>query len=251
MTALTTEARLAITAAVTGLGYKVYTSTPPVPIPPSIVIMADSPWVVPERLGRKSYRTQWRLVVVVNPRKNSAAQLDAEDAIDTILGALPVYAVVTDVGPPDTRGRRRAGLGHHRRYPHHSINEGVEMPATSIAGATFTVQVGNINYSAQVTSGTLTSTSTITRTRTLDGNAFSQTDLISSVSLSFLYDDNAGCFSALQTVIDSGASIAVAVDGATGVWTGAAMYCESAETTFDATGVAMCTAQLTGVLAFV
>jgi hypothetical protein len=34
------------------------------------------------------------------PRKNSAAQLDAEDAIDTILGALPVYAVVTDVGPP-------------------------------------------------------------------------------------------------------------------------------------------------------
>jgi hypothetical protein len=124
------------------------------------------------------------------------------------------------------------------------------MPATSIAGATFTVQVGNINYSAQVTSGTLTSTSTITRTRTLDGNAFSQTDLISSVSLSFLYDDNAGCFDALQTVIDSGASIAVAVDGATGVWTGAAMYCESAETTFDATGVAMCTAQLTGVLVF-
>ena len=80
MTALTTEARLAITTSMTGLGYKVYTSTPQVPIPPSIVIMADSPWVVPERLGRKSYRTQWRLVVVVNPRKNSAAQLDAEDA---------------------------------------------------------------------------------------------------------------------------------------------------------------------------
>ena len=91
---------MGITASVTGLGYKVYTSTPPVPIPPSIVIMADSPWVVPERLGRLSYRTQWRLVVVVNPRKNSAAQLDAEDAIDTILGALPKYAVVTDIGPP-------------------------------------------------------------------------------------------------------------------------------------------------------
>jgi hypothetical protein len=125
------------------------------------------------------------------------------------------------------------------------------MPATSIAGATFTVTVAAVDYSAQVTSGTVTSTSTITRTRTLDGNAFSQTDLISGISLSFLYDDNAGCFDALQTVIDSGAAIAVAVDGATGVWTGAAMYCESAETTFDATGVAMCTAQLTGVLAFV
>ena len=100
MTALTTEARLGITAAVTGLGYKVYTSTPAVPIPPSIVIMADSPWVIPERLGRLSYRTQWRLMVVVNPRKNSAAQLDAEDALDVILPALPNYVVVTSIGPP-------------------------------------------------------------------------------------------------------------------------------------------------------
>ena len=100
MTALTTEARLAITTAVTGLGYKVYMSTPPVPIPPSIVIMADSPWVIPERLGRLSYRTQWRLTIVVNPRKNSAAQLDAEDAIDVILGALPTYVAVTSIGPP-------------------------------------------------------------------------------------------------------------------------------------------------------
>jgi len=124
------------------------------------------------------------------------------------------------------------------------------MPATSIAGATFTVTVGAVDYSAQVTSGTVTSTSTITRTRTLDGNAFSQTDLISGISLSFLYDGNSDLFDALQTVVDSGASLAVVVDGGTGTWTGAAMYVESAETTFDATGVAMCTAALTGVLVF-
>ncbi len=124
------------------------------------------------------------------------------------------------------------------------------MPATSIAGATFTVTVSAVNYSAQVTSGTVTSTSTITRTRTLDGNAFSQTDLISGISLSFLYDDTGGVFEELQTVVDSGASIAVVVDGGSGVWTGAAMFVESAETTFDATGVAMVTAQMTGELAF-
>ena len=100
MTALTTEARLAIASSLTGLGYKVYTTTPPVPIPPSIVIMADSPWVIPERLGRLSYRTQWRLMVVVNPRKNSAAQLDAEDAVDAILPALPSYVAVSSIGPP-------------------------------------------------------------------------------------------------------------------------------------------------------
>jgi len=124
------------------------------------------------------------------------------------------------------------------------------MPATSIAGATFTVTIAATDYSAQVTSGTVTSTSTITRTRTLDGNAFSQTDLISGVSLSFLYDEDLGVFQALQTVIDSGASIAVVIDGGTGVWTGSTMYAESAETTFDATGVAMCTATLTGELVF-
>lgn len=124
------------------------------------------------------------------------------------------------------------------------------MPATSIAGATFTVTIGAVAYSAQITSGTVTSTSTITRTRTLDGNAFSQTDLISGISLSFLYDGNSDCFDALQTVVDSGASLAVVVDGGTGTWTGAAMYVESAETTFDATGVAMSTAALTGVLVF-
>ncbi len=124
------------------------------------------------------------------------------------------------------------------------------MPATSIAGATFTVSVGGTDRSAQVTSGTITSTSTITRTRTLDGNAFSQTDLISSVSLSFLYDDTSGVFSALQAVVDSGASIAVVIDGGSGEWTGAAMYVESAETTFDATGVATCSATLTGELVF-
>jgi len=124
------------------------------------------------------------------------------------------------------------------------------MPATSIAGATFTVTVGATNYSAQVTSGTVTTTSTITRTRTLDGNAFSQTDLISAVSLSFLYDETAGIFNALNIVANSGASIAVSIDGDGGVWVGAAMYVESAETTFDATGVAMCTAQLTGTLAW-
>lgn len=124
------------------------------------------------------------------------------------------------------------------------------MPATSIAGATFTVTISAVDYSAQVTSGTVTSTSTITRTRTLDGNAFSQTDLISGISLSFLYDGNSDLFDALQSVVDSGASLAVVVDGGTGTWTGAAMYVESAETTFDATGVAMCTAALTGVLVF-
>lgn len=124
------------------------------------------------------------------------------------------------------------------------------MPATSIAGATFTVEAGATDYSAQVTTGTVTTTSTITRTRTLGpSNAFSQTDKISAVSLSFLFDGASGLFDALQTVADSGASIACEIAGGSVTWTGAAMYVESVETTFDATGVAMCSCSLTGTLA--
>ena len=54
------------------------------------------------------------------------------------------------------------------------------MPVVSVAGSEFTVLVASVSYSAQITSGTITQTSTITRTRTLGGgNAFTQTDLIS------------------------------------------------------------------------
>jgi len=125
------------------------------------------------------------------------------------------------------------------------------MPTVSLAGAEFTVTVGATAYSAQVTTGTVTSTSTITRTRTLGpGNAFTQTDLISAVSLSFLYDEDAGLFAALETKAGDGTSIAVTITGGGGTWTGAAMYVESVETTFDATGVAMASTSLTGSIAF-
>ncbi len=125
------------------------------------------------------------------------------------------------------------------------------MPTVSIAGADFTVTVGAVAYSAQVTTGTVTTTSTITRTRTLGpGNAFTQTDLISAVTLSFLYDEETGLFDALQTAADAGTGLAAVVAGGGGTWTGAAMYVESVDTTFDATGVATCSTSLTGELAF-
>lgn len=125
------------------------------------------------------------------------------------------------------------------------------MPTVSLAGAEFTVTVGATAYSAQVTTGTVTTTSTITRTRTLGpGNAFTQTDLINAVSLSFIYDEDAGLYNALADKADDGTSIAVSITGGAGTWTGAAMYVESVETTFDATGVAMASTSLTGTLAF-
>lgn len=124
------------------------------------------------------------------------------------------------------------------------------MAAVSVAGAAFTVQVGASQYEDQITSGTITTTPTIVRTKTLSGVAFDQTDLNSTMSLEFLYDENSGLYDALQTAIAAGSSVAVTVESATGVWTGSAMSIESAETTFAADGVATCSASFTGSVTF-
>ena len=124
------------------------------------------------------------------------------------------------------------------------------MAVTSITGAQFTVDVGTVQYEDQVTQGSITTTPTIVRTKTLGDVDFSQTDLNSAMSLTFLYDDNTGLYDALQVAIAAGTSVAVEVVGATGTWTGAAMFVESVEVSFEAAGVATCTASFTGSVSF-
>ena len=101
MTALTTEARLALTSAFSGLGYKVYDVAPPVPVPPCVVVIPDSPWVRPDRVGSiLNYEVRWRVLAVISPRQNAAAQLDTENAVDALLSALPAGYAVELVGAP-------------------------------------------------------------------------------------------------------------------------------------------------------
>ena len=124
------------------------------------------------------------------------------------------------------------------------------MAVGSVAGAAFTVQVGATQYEDQITTGTITTTPTIVRTKTLSDVAFDQTDLNSAVSLEFLYDENTGLYDALQTAIAGATSVAVTIESAVGVWTGAAMYIDSAEVTFDAAGVATCSVSFQGTVSF-
>jgi len=124
------------------------------------------------------------------------------------------------------------------------------MPAVSVAGAAFTVEVGTTQYESQVTSGTITTTPTITRTKTLDSVAFDQTDLNSTMSIEFLYDENSGLYDALQTSVTAGTSVAVEVASATGTWTGAAMHIESVDLSFEATGIATASVSMTGSVTF-
>lgn len=124
------------------------------------------------------------------------------------------------------------------------------MAVVSVAGAAFTVSSGATDWSDQITTGTITTTPTITRTPTLGDVAFDQTDLNSTVSLDFLYDENTGVYDALQTAIAAGSSVALSIQSAAGAWTGAAMYVESCDVTFEATGVATVSASFTGTVTF-
>lgn len=124
------------------------------------------------------------------------------------------------------------------------------MPAVGIAGADFVVEVGASTYSDQVTTGTITTTPTITRTKTLSSVNYVQTDLMTAVSIEFLYDDNTGLYDALQTAIAAGSSVALEVTGSTGVWSGSDMAIDGCEVKFDAAGVATASFSAQGTMTF-
>jgi hypothetical protein len=124
------------------------------------------------------------------------------------------------------------------------------MAVVSVAGAAFTVEVGATQYEEQITTGTITTTPTILRTKTLSDVAFNQTDLNSTISLDFLYDENSGIYDALQTSIAAGTSIGMVVESASGVWTGTDMWIDSCDVTFDAAGIATCTVSAQGPVTF-
>lgn len=124
------------------------------------------------------------------------------------------------------------------------------MPAVSVAGAAFTVDVASVGYESQVTTGTITTTPTITRTKTLSDVAFDQTDLNTTMTIEFLYDENTGLYDALQTAIAAGNTVAVDVRSAAGHWAGNGMSIESLDLSFDATGVATASVGFTGTVTF-
>ena len=125
------------------------------------------------------------------------------------------------------------------------------MPAAvSVAGAAFTVDIGGTQYECQITSGTIETNPTILRTKTLSCVAYDQVDLISSVSLDFLYDESAGMYEALQTAITAATPVAMTIASAVGEWVSTAMYINAANVAFPADGIATCTVGLEGEIAF-
>jgi hypothetical protein len=98
---LATESREAIIDALSGNGYKVYDTVPATPITPSVVCVPDSPWIRPNRLGSNlNYEIKWRILININARVNESATKATEDAIDTLLVALPDTVLVEVINAP-------------------------------------------------------------------------------------------------------------------------------------------------------
>lgn len=123
------------------------------------------------------------------------------------------------------------------------------MPAVSVAGSAFTVTIGATAYTAQITKGTITLNNTVARTKTLTDVAYATTDKDGSLSIEGVYDDETGLIGALATAAAAGTSVNVVIVGGDTKWTGTAMYVESVDSAFDATGIATVSASFTGLMA--
>lgn len=98
---LITDSRVEITAAITGLGAKVYDYVPAVPIPPALVCIPAETWILPGRIGaRTNLEVAWKITAVVAPRKNDAATRDLEDLAAAVIAALPPGYQLVRVGAP-------------------------------------------------------------------------------------------------------------------------------------------------------
>lgn len=101
MTALSTDARLALVTAIEGHGIRVYDTVPAVPKPPAVVIVPASPWIQPDRIGSTlNYQISFRILIIISPRNNEAATIDVEDAVDTVLRLIPSSFTVEQVNAP-------------------------------------------------------------------------------------------------------------------------------------------------------
>lgn len=123
------------------------------------------------------------------------------------------------------------------------------MPVTAITGSQFTFTYNSVTYTAQVTGGTVSRETSITRIKTLSDMAYKATDDNCTLELSFLYDEETGLVGALNTAQGSGTANAVSLVGGDAKWTGS-MTVSSVSTEFSADGIAMCSATLEGALTF-
>ena len=100
--ALATDARDELaTLLATVTGYKVHKVAPNAPIPPCLVIVPDTPWIVPERIGSVlNYRLRLKVLVVVDSRNNASGLKKLESAVEAVAVAVGDSFIIDQISPP-------------------------------------------------------------------------------------------------------------------------------------------------------
>lgn len=122
------------------------------------------------------------------------------------------------------------------------------MPAIAISGKQFTVTVGAVDYSAQITTGSINKNADVETIETLSDQINEPRNVTKTASCDFLYDGATGFYKALWDAI-GGSAVSVLIVGDDGEWSGS-MLVTSLSDEFPADGVSTCTAEFAGSLDF-
>jgi hypothetical protein len=122
------------------------------------------------------------------------------------------------------------------------------MAVTTITGAQCTVTYNSVAYSAQVVSGTITATYSVSRTKTLSDTAYPLLDVEHEVSMEFFHDDeSAGFIGVLNTAAIAGTGQTLTIAMSDSKWSGT-MYVTAINPSFAATEAVMASVTLIGSL---
>jgi hypothetical protein len=121
------------------------------------------------------------------------------------------------------------------------------MAVTTVVGSACDFKIASTSYAAQVTSGTVTTSPNIARTKTLTDTAYPKVDLVHEADLEFMYDEETGLAGALDVAAIAGTGLALTVKIGDSQFTGT-MYVTSLAHTYSGDGVATTSASFIGTL---
>lgn len=121
------------------------------------------------------------------------------------------------------------------------------MAVVSVVGSACDFKIVSTSYAAQVTSGTVTTTPNIARTKTLTDTAYPKVDLVHEADLEFVYDEETGLAGALDTAAIAGTGLALTVVIGDSKFSGT-MYVTALSHTYSGDGMATSSASFIGSL---
>ena len=121
------------------------------------------------------------------------------------------------------------------------------MAVTTVKGSACDFKISSTSYAAQVTSGTVTTSPNIARTKTLTDTAFPLVDLVHEADLTFFYDEETGLAGALDTAAIAGTGLSLTIVIGDSKFAGT-MYVTSHTVNYSGDGVAESSASFIGSL---